>query len=544
MKTETVVGLFVLSAVCVFFYLSFSIGTFRLDRARFHSYCAFFDDTAGLEKKDPVKIAGVVVGEVEDIRLSDTGTAKVFFMVKRDVRLAKNSRAFVRQEGLIGTRYLEVDPGDSSTGYLTPGSALGFPSVAPASVGEVLNKFSDIASSFKDVATSLQSVLASKEGQEDLRDALHGFATASNRLANFAEVMDRTLRRNEENVTATLEQIKDITKNLRERVPQITDDVHNTAQRLYNETLPSIKSGFDKISTEVADHSLPLITENFTTVSKKLASTADTIDGAALNAKNAFKEGGEVMEKINKGKGLVGRLINEDELYNDVKKTVKNVKDFTGKMQAWELMIDMHSESLLRNGNSKGYLDLRLRPSDDYFYQLQIVGDEKGSIKRKKFFIERFDALGNPLVAPNSSVEYLRPPIQKVTEQIQNDILFGFQFGKRFNRLAFRLGVFENTFGAGVDYYVPLNTDKFHWISSLEGFDWKGINRLNDSRPHIKWINKFFVLKNFYTVFGVDDIVSKNNANPFIGGGIRFDDNDLKYLLPQLPIGAVSGSRK
>ena len=36
------------------------------------------------------------------------------------------------------------------------------------------------------------------------------------------------------------------------------------------------------------------------------------------------------------------------------------------------------------------------------------------------------------------------------TVQKKYDILFGLQFGKRFDRLALRVGVFENTFGVGL----------------------------------------------------------------------------------------------
>ena len=130
--------------------------------------------------------------------------------------------------------------------------------------------------------------------------------------------------------------------------------------------------------------------------------------------------------------------------------------------------------------------------------------------------------------------------LERVTQK-KNDILFGLQFGKRFDRLAFRVGLFENSFGAGVDYYVPLQTDKLHWITTLEAFDLRGTSRLDDTRPHIKWLNKAFFLRNFYTAFGVDDICSKHDANPFIGGGLRFGDDDLKYFLSYLSAGKSAG---
>jgi phospholipid/cholesterol/gamma-HCH transport system substrate-binding protein len=199
-KTETIVGLFLLGALAVFLYLSMSIGSFRLDRDRYHFYKAYFDDTGGLESKDPVKIAGVDVGWVSELKLpADGGKAMVIFRVKKDHKLAKNAYAMIRQEGFFGPKYLELDPGDSSTGILLPGSALGAPAQAPASWGELINKFSDIASHFKSVATSLQSAIGTREGEENLKLALRSVAQASDRMAHFSDIMERTLEKNEAN---------------------------------------------------------------------------------------------------------------------------------------------------------------------------------------------------------------------------------------------------------------------------------------------------------------------------------------------------------
>ena len=59
----------------------------------------------------------------------------------------------------------------------------------------------------------------------------------------------------------------------------------------------------------------------------------------------------------------------------------------------------------------------------------------------------------------------------------------------------------------------------------------KGIKRINDTRPHLKWLNKVYFMKNMYTCFGVDDIMSRSSASPFFGAGLRFNDHDLKYFL-------------
>jgi phospholipid/cholesterol/gamma-HCH transport system substrate-binding protein len=124
----------------------------------------------------------------------------------------------------------------------------------------------------------------------------------------------------------------------------------------------------------------------------------------------------------------------------------------------------------------------------------------------------------------------------------RNTMKFGLQFGRIFRDLAFRFGIFENYAGAAIDFEVPFETPKFRWVTSLEAFDFRGWDRLHDRRPHLKWINKVFFMRNFYFAFGADDFISKHNANAFLGGGMRFGDDDLKYFFSSLGGFAKFGS--
>ena len=117
----------------------------------------------------------------------------------------------------------------------------------------------------------------------------------------------------------------------------------------------------------------------------------------------------------------------------------------------------------------------------------------------------------------------------------RNTFKVGLQVGKTFNYIAARFGLFDGwSAGAAIDFDIPFDNDKFRWLMSVEGYDFHGWNRVDDRRPHLKWINKVYFLNNFYTCFGADDFISKKNANVFFGAGIRFGDDDVKYLLPSL----------
>lgn len=513
MKLETRVGLFILVAIGAFLYLSINIRAIRFDRDQYNIYRAYFDDTSGLAAKASVKIAGVEIGWVEEIKLLSDGKAELMMRIDKRIKLARNAYAMIHQDGLIGTKNLEIEPGDPSTGFLSPGSALAMPGRAPASVGELLDQFRDIATTIQDVVASFKNVFASHRGEENMRNALNSIAAASDRMADFSEVLQRTMHRNEENINSLLTDFRYSMNNLKTAIPSVKDDFHNITCDL---------SKTSRTATESLEH----------------------FGDASIQGRETFREAGEVVEKINSGKGVIGKLINEDEAYGDLKKTIRGFKDYVGKTTGLLVSVDMHGENLLRHSYTKGYFDLRLRPNSDFFYQLQLVASEQGTFSRTNEYLTRRDHNGTPMY-PNELPIPLFKKVELADEvdrvvQKKNDILFGLQFGKRFNRLAFRFGLFENSFGFACDYYIPLPTDKMHWITTVELFDMRGVNRLSDTRPHLKWINKAFFLKNMYTAFGVDDIVSKNSANPFFGGGIRFNDDDLKYFLSSFSAGKVA----
>jgi phospholipid/cholesterol/gamma-HCH transport system substrate-binding protein len=510
-KIETRVGLFIIGAIAIFFYLSLNIGEFRIDRTLYYVYKCYFDDTGGLETKAPVKIAGVSVGWVDDIKLLEAGKAVVIIRVNKHNKLARNAYAMISQEGLIGNKSIEIDPGDPSTGQLIPGSVLAMPGKAPTNLGDILEQFRDIASNIQDIVFSMKNVVASRTGEQQLRKTMHSISQASGKMADFAEVLDRTMKKNEEQINLLMRHLEKSGAHLESAIPQVTDEIKMTGA--------SVRSGVDQFS-----------------------STFKNIDGTASEVKGTFAQAHQVVRKVNTGQGTIGKLINEAEPYDDLKKTIRGIKNYVAKTQAINIQLDMHSESLVRTNNSKGYFEARIRPLHDYFYLLQLAADDRGKVEKNRTFYTRYDKDGNiiPLSEMSDIGKRDYPDILDQTEQKRNRLLFGFQFGKRFNRVALRLGVFENTFGAGIDFYVPLNTELVHWVTTFEIFDFRGYNRIDDTRPHLKWINRTYFMKNLYTTFGLDDIFSKYNASPFFGGGLRFGDDDIKYLLSFLPVGKSS----
>lgn len=476
-----------------------------MDHKNYDTYITFFDDTSGLDVRGDVKTSGVRIGWVENIHLREGGKAEVHLKINKAYKLALNAYAIIQQESLLGAKIVEVDQGDFATGTLVPGATLAMPGKSSTSIGDLVDSFRDIAQNVGDIAHSFRNVFASKKGQKNLEKTLDNAAKAAENIASLADKIDRTVDKKEGLINGAIDDIAGTARSLNDGVPKITAAISETAAELRSTVLPALA---------------------------KAGPALESFEDASAHAREGFREAEQVMEKINTGKGLIGKLVTEDETYDDLKKTIHGLKEYVSRMQSLRLYVDMHTENLFKRNLNKGYLDIKIRPSTDYFYQFQVMTDEHGRVHRRELDVSRYDSNGD-LIPRTDLSNYQAGHIPEKTvyeERIKNTYDFGFQFGKRFNRLALRVGLIDGTVGAGVDYYVPLKTDAVHWMSTLELFDMRGVRRSNDKRPHLKWLNKVYFMKNLYSTFGFDDIMSRQSASPFFGMGLRFTDADLKYF--------------
>lgn len=528
-KIETRVGIFVLAALAVLIYMGFQVGAFRFDRTNYNIYTLCFNDISGLVRKAEVKIAGVKVGWVESVSLiaHEQVKAQAEVMVLKQYSLYQDAYAIVRQEGFLGPKYIEIIPGDPLLSHLSSGSILGKPSTEPVSVDEIMHQFKEIASNVTDVTASFKNAIGGVEGQEQLKAVFDNLQMTVQKLSRFATVIDRTVERNENNIDSLL---------------SVGVDVKRLAEKLEHEVFPSFQASVEKISS--------VFDRDFSRVISQLESTAQALEEASLQARDGLKSVTSVAEKIDEGKGLIGKLVNEDETYHDLKTAVCGIKNYLGKLDRMQIIFDAHSETMIRPAenyryeDSKGYFQVRVHPSEDYFYLLEIASSQRGYRYETDTEAAYFNAQGNPVTCGTVSVDnpFLLPFVRTEKNKFKrNKLLVGLQFGKVFNNMALRCGLFENSAGLAVDVEIPFRTDKFRWVTTLEVFDLAGWNRLDDRRPHAKWLNRMFFMRNLYFVFGADDFASKRNASVFFGAGLRFGDDDVKYILSGVSGGAGYG---
>jgi phospholipid/cholesterol/gamma-HCH transport system substrate-binding protein len=206
-------------AVCLAFtlWLAFTIGNISFGKR--YTLSAKFDDVTGLLPDDNVKVAGVVVGKVKQIKV-DKGQARVTFSVDKDVRLPVDSSAAIRWRNLIGQRYLYLYPGTGRTVLLDGDTIRNTTSVID--LGQLFNRLGPIVSSIdpKEVNTFLDSVTQALNGNEDkVRGALDDLAVVAKGLGQRDQAIGRLV----ENVNTVAGAIVDRDAQIRTMLDNLVD---------------------------------------------------------------------------------------------------------------------------------------------------------------------------------------------------------------------------------------------------------------------------------------------------------------------------------
>jgi phospholipid/cholesterol/gamma-HCH transport system substrate-binding protein len=121
-RPELGVGMLLLVALALFAYMAMKVGggsMFFGAQARL----AVFEDASGLQVGAPVTVAGVRVGQIDQVAVQDNKAAVTVELAK-DVVLYNDAALTVMSRSLLGEKYLSLSVGDEATGVLSPGAQI------------------------------------------------------------------------------------------------------------------------------------------------------------------------------------------------------------------------------------------------------------------------------------------------------------------------------------------------------------------------------------------------------------------------------------
>lgn len=506
MSAATKVGVFMVAILAILAFFILRIEDIALGKGtETQEIDVVFDSVAGLDEKSTVRVAGVRVGKVSAIRLTPDGRALVTLEVNDDVPLFQDATARVSNLGLLGEKYVELLPGSPSATEIEVEGRIQLPGESTASIDDVTNKVSLIADDLKAITSSIRNTIGDPQGEQRLNEIVENIHLIS---VSIRDLIDS----NEQNVSATADNLRAITDNLRSELPRI---------------VRSIESAADNVGGTMGDNreDIRIIVENLRALSADLKVTSDNLGALTSQARS--------------GEGTVGKLLYSDEAHSRltgaleaVESGVGELSDTLGRVKRLGLQIGIEGdyyaglddESTIGpslDGNSRTSVTANVYPNPDLnrFYHLEVSNDPKGDLETK---ITEYT-----VTLPDGSVE----TVAIREDEVDRDLLISAQAGWRFDDLTLRVGLFDSTGGIGADYSL---NERLRVTG--EAFDF-GQRRGSD--PHLRLFSEYVVTRereDFPQIFvstGVDDPL--NDSAFTFGGGIRWTDDDLKYLLGSIP---------
>ena len=502
-KTETYVGLFVLAGFLIFIWGTMQIT--NLGGNGGYELYAVFNNAAGLDVNVPVRMVGVNIGRVKGIDIIDR-KARVILQINEGRYIDREAIVTVRSQGVLGDKYVGISPGASGE-YYEAGEVITH-TRSGTDIDNLMDSVQTAGTDLSAILASLRKVITTEEGERSMADILQNTRDFSENLSSLVSdnrskfdsiianldrlsgKFDGIAGENSEDIRESIANIRHVTESLREDLPSLTEKLEGAADQVsgvLSENREDVKETVERIRRDV----------------ELLEETLESVRTIA--------------RRIEEGEGTVGKLINEDETYTSLNETLEGINKSIKKAEQLQVLVDIHGNYLSEVDGTKGYVVLDIKPTPDKFYRLEIVDDPEG---RGTWT----DTTQTITTTPPGTVETI------ATEEVEfeNKLKFSLELGRRFYDTVFRLGYIESSFGVGIDQFLSEDDLRL----TLDVFDMD-----RDVNPNVRLASSFRFMEFFHLDIGAEDIINEDrDPSYFIGFGLTFVDDDLKYILAKTPI--------
>ena len=286
-KNEVIIGAIVILVLAlVYFGISFLRGVNLFSSQT--RYYAVYTDIGGLEVSSPVIINGYKIGIVKNIQLEKSGSGRLvveLILNDAEVNIPSDSKLKIYDSDLFGGKAIQIVFGESST-FAQSGDTLigqmelGLTETLKKEIEPIKLKTGKLFSDIDSVLTVVQSTLENS-GAEGLPGMFGSLQKTLANLENTTRNLDELVGANSGKVGEILANAESISNNLKNNNDKINRAVNNISQ--FSDTLAKVK----------------------------LAATV-------IKVEQAMSHFEATIQKANNGEGSLGKLLNNDSLYNEL----------------------------------------------------------------------------------------------------------------------------------------------------------------------------------------------------------------------------------
>lgn len=262
--------------------ISFLAGTNLFSKTRV--FYVKYPNVEGLSTASSVTINGLVVGKVNNIELQKDGELLVELLMTNDVEVPKSSKAVMYAPSFLGGKQISLeinyqDPTLAQTGdFLTGGNMSGLLDGLGEKADPIVQKLDSVLYNVNVLVGSLNNTL-NPETQQNLQNALAELNATMKNANAITGKFDRIVTTNESKINA------------------IVSDFNKTS-----ENLSAFSNELDKIQLQ------------------KLQDILNKFDQAATTLNN-------LMTDVDQGKGNIGKLLKEEQLYQNIEDATKELNE-------------------------------------------------------------------------------------------------------------------------------------------------------------------------------------------------------------------------
>lgn len=522
------VGLVFIAGIVAFFVLLSFVARQSYSDDETYRVHAVFTDASGLGAKSRVQIAGIEVGIVEKVELTEDARARAVLRIRKNVPLRDDARITKRSASLLGDFLLDVYPGSPERPRIPDGGEIGRV-VVQAGVEDVFAALGDVTRDIQGITTGLKELLASDE-VGSIKEIIRS-------MGEVAQGLNRTIESAGGRLDAILEDVQVLTSNVNRLASgqqgTVEDILRNV--RVFTDGANQLVASVNQIvGAEEGE-----LRQSVASVRRTLDTLQRTLEGAEVaiaGIQGTVDDTRQVIARVDRGEGTLGKLLRDDGIAMKIDRTLGDVNNLVAPLSELQTHVKLQQEIHYRTDagspSGKTGVEVRLQTRPDKYYGVALVSEPRGRSTRET--VTRV----NPADGTTTS--------EQVTTST-DEVKFSAFFAKRYGPAVLRAGLLESTGGVGADLFFVRDRLRL----TLDAFDWA--NPTADY-PRVRLSAQVTFLQHLFLGVGVDDAlnaaVAARTLSPggqisggidgFMMGGLQFNDQDLKSLLtvlgaPSLP---------
>lgn len=251
-------------------------------------YYTEYDNVDGLTTSKPVLVNGYQIGRVSKMYLLSNGKIRTEFKIKSDYEIPSNTIARIVSESILGSKVIVFDLGNSKT-YANNGDPLQSDVQA-----NLMEKVEPLQNKVEHLVVKLDSVLSAvntaldDEFQRDFKSSLRSISVSLSNMEKITIDVENLMGSERARLAKIMQNLESITTNFKNNQSNIN----------------AILANLDNLTEDLSK-----------------AEIRETID----NASKAMQDVQAITDKINRGDGSIGLLINDDKLYNNLNNASDNL---------------------------------------------------------------------------------------------------------------------------------------------------------------------------------------------------------------------------